>query len=137
MELKYCRSCGKKGIRFPTVGCKFCGYFELRYCGACGKKGMRFTTDQCKFCGSFGITEPKIAKGIRADRRKGIKRKNYKINPNFFSSYDLADILYYIGLIFFILIVWVLLTINPLVAITFFTIISVVILFAYLDKKKD
>ena len=136
MKLRYCRICGKKGIRFPAIGCKFCGAFELSYCGSCGKKGMRFGSDECKYCGSIGVTSAKFAKQIRADIKRGIKKKKYGINPNFFSSYDLTDILYYVGLISFILIVWVLLTINPLVAITFFTIISVVILFSYFDKKK-
>ena len=97
---------------------------------------MRFGSDECKYCGSIGVTSAKFAKQIRADKKRGIKKKKYGINPNFFSSYDLTDIFYYVGLISFILIVWVLLTINPLVAITFFTIISVVILFAYFDKKK-
>ena len=135
-KLRHCRTCGKQGIRFPAIGCKFCGAFELSYCRSCGKKGMRFGSDECKYCGSIGVTSAKFAKQIRADKRRGIKKKKYRINPNFFSSYDLTDILYYVGLISFILIVWVLLTINPLVAITFFTIISVVILFAYFDKKK-
>ena len=135
VELKYCRTCGEKGLRFPAIGCKFCGAFELSYCRSCGKKGMRFGSDECKYCGSIGLTTAKFAKQIRADKRRGIKKKKYGINPNFF--YDLADIIYYVSLISFILIVWVLLTINPLVAITFFTIISVLILFFYFDRKDD
>ena len=111
---------------------------KLRHCRICGKKGIRFASDGCKYCGSDYVTNTQwqLAKQKGLTKGKVIKKKKYGINPNFFSSYDLADILYYVGLISFILIVWVLLTINPLVAITFFTIISVVILFAYFDKKK-
>ena len=111
---------------------------KLRHCRICGKKGIRFASDGCKYCGSDYVTNTQwqLAKQKGLTKGKVIKKKKHGINPNFFSSYDLADILYYVGLISFILIVWVLLTINPLVAITFFTIISVVIVFSYLKNKK-
>ena len=111
---------------------------KLRHCRICGKKGIRFASDGCKYCGSDYVTNTQwqLAKQKGLTKGKVIKKKKYGINPNFFSSYDLTDIFYYVGLISFILIVWVLLTINPMVAITFFTIISIVIVFSYLKNKK-
>ena len=111
---------------------------KIRHCRICGKNGIRFASDGCKYCGSDYVTNTQwqLARQKGLTKGKVLKKKKYGINPNFFSSYDLTDIFYYVGLISFILIVWVLLTINPMVAITFFTIISVVILFAYFDKKK-
>ena len=111
---------------------------KLRFCRICGKKGIRFASDGCKYCGAAYVTDTqwKLAKQKGYTNGKVMKKKGYFINQNFFSSYDLTDILYYVGFISFIIIVWSLLTINPLVAITFFTIISVIILFSYLNTKK-
>ena len=51
---------------------------KLRYCRICGKKGIRFASDGCKYCGSDYVTNTQwqLAKQKGLTKGKVIKKKN-------------------------------------------------------------
>ena len=59
---------------------------KLRYCRICGKKGIRFASDGCKYCGSDYVTNTQwqFAKQKGLTKGKVIKKKEIWNKSKFF-----------------------------------------------------
>ena len=54
---------------------------KLRYCRICGKKGIRFASDGCKYCGSNYVTNTQLPTSFSLFIRKTPQLKK-KGNPD-------------------------------------------------------